>query len=349
MKVLKAAFVGLGGVAEMHAAGYEDIEEIELVAGADISGERREFFEKRFGLRTYSDYKKMFEMEKPDIVCVLLPAKYHAMAVCDAANAGINVLCEKPLADTIENAERMIKVCEDAGVKLFYGASYRYLPACLKAKEIIDSGKIGEIMFMSEQIIGGNGYDNFCGLGEHHYAAGKPGGGGMGLVDHGIHLVDLFRWFTGKEIIDVYGRGNISGELPVTEHITMTFENGAIGQLTYNEATFYSDMPWEGIFSKGTEYSVTGEILQKGTYHEHPINIRIHGKYGALRVFPYSNRLFITNEKCTSEIYLNSDNPSPGHFGMQIKEFAHNIINDVKPSTTGMDGLTALKIIYDLY
>ena len=73
----------------------------------------------------------------------------------------------------------------------------------------------------------------------------------MGLVDHGVHMIDLFPWLTDSEIVSVMGRGNVSGETPATEFVYMTLANGAVGQLLYNDCTFDTDLPVEGIFSHG--------------------------------------------------------------------------------------------------
>ena len=99
------------------------------------------------------------------------------------------------------------------------------------------------------------------------------------VTDHGIHLVDVFRWLTGSEVEWVFGRGVRSGQPPTTEFLTMIFKNGTIGQLTYNEATYPSDMPYEGIFSWGP-YDGGGVSKWEPT----PGNFRIHGTKGALRI-----------------------------------------------------------------
>ena len=80
----------------------------------------------------------------------------------------------------------------------------------------------------------------------------------MGLVDHGIHMIDTFPWLMDTEICTVRGRGNISGETPTTETMHMDFANGAVGRLVYNDLTFSTDLPSDGLFSRGAAWSLAG-------------------------------------------------------------------------------------------
>ena len=203
------------------------------------------------GFRGYSDYRDMLESESLDIVCVLVPVNLHREVTVACAEAGVHVFCEKPIAITLADAQQMVSVCGQRGVKFFYGASYRFLPAVRKARELIAAGAIGDVLLLTESILGGSGPDGFLPMGTIHYPQGGPGGSGLGLVDHGVHMIDLFPWLAGSEIVSISGRGNISGETPSTEHVNMILSNGATGQLLYNDGTFDTDLPAEGIFSHG--------------------------------------------------------------------------------------------------
>lgn len=349
MKKLRLGIIGLGSVSELHVKAYKTVDEIELVCGADINEKRLEFFAENYQLKTYTDYMEMLDKENLDIVCILVPAKLHMKIVRDIAKCKVNILCEKPLTGTLDEAEEMKMICEQEKVRLFYGASYRFLPACIEAKKLIEKNAVGDIMFMSEQVLGGTGYENYRDLGNSHYGIGQPGGGGLGLVDHGIHFVDLFKWYTKEEIDTVYGRGNYSGHAPVTEHLTMTFKNGAVAQLIYNEATFPTNMPSEGIFSEGVGYDYDGSELLPGTWHPFSVNISIYGKEGSLRIFPYANKLYVNNKQGMQEIKLISGQPSPAQFALQMKTFAEDIQQNREASVSIDDGYWALKTILAAY
>jgi len=344
MRRLRVGLIGLGGVAGPHLEGYRQVDRIEVIAAAEVVETRLHQMTGKWSLEGYLDYEEMLEKENLDIVCVLTPARTHREITERVAAAGVHVLCEKPMALSLEDARAMISTCERADVKLCYGASYRFLPACRKAKDIIDKGVLGKVTLLMETCIGGQGAKHYRDLGEHHYPLEGPGGGGMGLVDHGIHLVDLFRWYTGSKIQFVTGQGNYSGKPPATEYLTMLFESGAVGQLIYNEATFTSGMPAEGGFSWGWSWDISGNLRPGGSWDPDPGSIRIHGEKGSLRVFHYANRLFLSNDENCQEISL-PHRPMPGNFALQMESFADRIQRGEGAEVTGAEGLAALKVV----
>ncbi len=348
MKKLRVGLVGLGGVAEAHLEGYRQVETIEVVAGSEIQPERLEKMVRKWGLRGYADYEEMLAKEKLDIACVLTPARSHREVAQKVAQSGVHVLCEKPLAVSLEDGRALVDSCRTAGVKLAYGATWRFLPACRKARELIGAGRLGKVMLLMEAYSGGNGYDNFRDAGPAHYPAGGPGGGGMGLVDHGIHLIDMFMWLTGSPVDAVVGRGNYSGRPPATEYLTMILRNGAVGQLVYNEATIPCEMPYEGIFSWGGSWDINYNMTLGGGWDSQPQNFRVYGTTGALRVFHYANKMFLFDKDKREQVRV-LDRPMPGNFAMQMESFAAAIVEDRSPEATGEDGLRALEVALAAY
>jgi len=348
MSKLRVGLIGLGAVSEVHLAGYKNAEHIEIVAAAEIRPGRLEHMTKEWGFAGYAVYEEMLEKENLDIACILTPASTHREVTEKVAEHGVHILCEKPMTLTLEDAQAMIDKCRKQDVKLQYGSSYRFLCACQKAKEWIDAGRLGDIMLLTEIQVGGQGPEEFHDLGPHHYPPGGPGGGGMGMVDHGIHLVDIFRWFTGSEVRAVIGKGNISGETPDTEFLTMFFDGGAVGHLFYNEASFPSEMPYEGIFGWGAGWDSCGRLIPGGKWNSIPGNIRVYGTRGALRIYHYPNKLFFFGKDEMTQIPV-EDRPMPGNFAMQLESLAQCIIDDKEPEVTGTDGLKALQIILAAY
>jgi predicted dehydrogenase len=348
MKKLKIGLIGLGNVSEVHLEAYKQVKQIEVVAGAEIKKNRLDQMVDKWKFKGYLNYNDMLEKEDLDIACVLVPARLHREITESIAKSSIHVFCEKPLAIKLEDANAMINICKSERVKLCYGASYRWLPACMKAKTLISEGMLGKIQLLMETSIGGGGLESFKDAGEHHYPRGGPGGGMMGLVDHGIHLIDTFIWLINSKVEYVIGRGNISGQAPQTEFLTMIFEDNTVGQLVYNEATFSSDLPYEGIFSWGGSWDVEGNLSLEGRWEAHPGNIRIHGEKGALRVFYYANKLFLLSDNKKQPINV-IDRPMPDNFAMQMESFANSVINDEDPEVSGIDGLTALKVLHAAY
>jgi predicted dehydrogenase len=350
--MLRVGAIGLGNVAIAHLNAYRALRSIEVVAGADPRQDRLEQVATAYRFRPYSDYEEMLTREQLDIVCVFTPARTHPAVTEAAARQGAHVLCEKPMAVNLADAAAMMSACENGGVKFFYGASYRFLPALAKARELIQAGAIGDVQLLTESQIGGSGPHHYEDMGPHHYDVGGPGGSGSGLVDHGIHLVDTFSWLINSDITSVFGRGAFSGGNPISEFLLMNFENGASGQLLYNSSTFSSDLPSEGIFGWSSEWKVWDlaekQSLSNGVWVEHPGNIRVHGTGGALRVFHYANHLFLVTKGRLEQIRI-ADHPMPGHFGLQMESFVESIRDGREPATTGRDGWKALRAVLGAY
>ena len=347
-KKISLGLIGLGGVAQANFAGYECIDTFNIISVCDVRDEAADEVARRYDANAYTDYRELLKAGNIDLVLVLTPVSSHREIVEAAANTGFHVFCEKPLAVTLADAQAMVAACRQANVKLFYGSSYRYLPAVKKAKQLIDAGAIGDIQLMTEQVIGGRGIDNYYELPAIHYPHGGPGGGGMSIMDHGIHLIDVFSWFTEADIIKVQGKGLISGEGPGSEYMVMTFANGAIAHLIYNVATYTSVLPNEGMYSGGQGYFTDGSIAKVGVWHEEPGSISIYGTHGTLRIFHYTNALYINTGQGPHCVEL-TGRPAFGHFATQLEDCASAIFNDRPPSIGGEDGIRALAAALAVY
>ncbi|MFO1467068.1 MAG: Gfo/Idh/MocA family oxidoreductase [Steroidobacteraceae bacterium] len=337
---MRVALIGLGGVGKLHLDAYRAANGIDIVAAAEIDDARREALLAPFGVPGFSDHRRMLKECKPDIACVLTPACTHEQIVLDCATAGVHVLCEKPMALTLESARRIKAACEAAGVQFCYGASYRYLPAVAAARTMIDQGAIGRIQLLREELLGGQGEERWQPLPPHHYPAGGPGGSGLGLMDHGIHLIDVFRWFTGQEIIRSLGRGVFSGGPPVPEYLQMDFSAGALGLLLYNDASFPASLPTAGMFAEGAGWDCTG-FVPAGGWSASPGSIEVYGTTGSLRIFHYANVLIHFSAAGARRIPL-SGRASTAHFATQIESFAAALRLGTPPPVSADDGIHAL-------
>ena len=349
MKKIRVGIIGAGGgVAAIHFQAYKKLECIEVVAGAELNNEALLSVTKKWGVEGYTDFVEMLQKEQLDIVCICVPARYHREVAEKAANYNVHILIEKPIATTLEDGQAIIDKCKQHNVKLYYGASYRSLTANIKAREMIQSGMLGEISMAMETVIGGEGIDSYKECGPHHYVPGTPGGCGMGIVDHGIHLIDIFSWFLDTEVDSVFGRGNISGESPASEHLTVTYRNGAVAHLIANTISFSAQLPSEGIFRWGGSWDPEGNLSLEPGWDENPASYQIYGSKGALRVFPYAEQLVYFTKDTVMPIRLEQC-PMPGNFALQMQSFVDAILNDEEPAVTGEDGMGALQIILAAY
>ncbi|MBL8266033.1 MAG: Gfo/Idh/MocA family oxidoreductase, partial [Steroidobacter sp.] len=282
-------------MADSHLAAYRDLPEIEIVAVVDPRADRVRQVSESIGAPGFSDCFEMLKKVRPRIACVLSTVASHRSLTEMLAAAGVHILCEKPIANRVEDAVAMKQVCERHGVQFMYGSSYRYLPAVIQARELIASGVIGKVRLIEERGVVGAGADKFAPMSAAHYPEGTPGGGGFGLFDHGVHLLDVFPWLLGSPIKRVLGRGNYTGRAMEPEFALLEHECGALGMLTYDESTVSSDLPWEGLFSHGHGWvHGQGFVGAVGAWTPGASFLRVHGTRGALRIFHYANRLFLS-------------------------------------------------------
>lgn len=179
---LTVAFIGTGKKAEKaslsgyamaytHAQGYESIDGVEMVAACDLVDENVQAFADRWGIdETFEDYNEMLAEVKPDIVSICTWPHLHEQMTVDCARAGVGLIyCEKPMAETIGGARRMIEVCDEEGAMLCFNHQRRYGAPFRMAKEILTSGQIGDLVRMEW--------------------------GGANIYDYGSHSFDMAQYF----------------------------------------------------------------------------------------------------------------------------------------------------------
>ncbi|OYY70057.1 Gfo/Idh/MocA family protein [Sphingomonas sp. 28-63-12] len=344
-RAIRLGLIGLGGVGALHFAAYQQSLRVNVVAAADVDRSRAALLA---GTPTafHDDYRSLLARDDLDAVCILTPAATHETIAIDCAASGRPMLCEKPLAVDLDAVDRMIAACSAAKVMLFYGASYRYLPAIMTARAMIAAGAIGDVLVMREQVIGGAGLAQYRELGPLHYPPGGPGGSGLGLMDHGIHLIDVFGWMCGAPVIASSGAGNIAGALPRPEWLSMTFANGALGLLTYHEGSFGTELPAEGLFTNGAGWDANG-FVAAGDWSATPGVIHVHGTTGALRIAHYANQLIHFDAEGPHQIAL-TGRPSPLHFATQIDAFADALMGKGGEISASV-GRRALRIALTAY
>jgi len=153
--------IGLGNVAEPHLDAYAMLDCVQVVGVTDprLSGAGRS--PSATASPALQAAKRCWQSAVPDIVCILTPASTHRLLTAQCAATGVHVLCEKPIAVTLEDARAMADVCQAAKVQFFYGSSYRYLPAVQESKRLIDAGAIGAVRTIVEQVLMGEGAEAY--------------------------------------------------------------------------------------------------------------------------------------------------------------------------------------------
>jgi len=196
--------IGCGDIANLNVLGYLCSTDTELVAVCDTDmariGEKLE----RWGLRTtnvYTDFKEMIDREELDIVEILTPHHLHYPMTEYCANAGVpGISVQKPLAHTITDCEKIIQVCNKKNVTLKLYENFRFYPPFLKAKELLDSGIIGELLnFRINTIAPGGPAMNVDLKSLAWRRKFETCGGGPWIYDDGIHKFSIALWLMNEE------------------------------------------------------------------------------------------------------------------------------------------------------
>ena len=167
----RVGVIGCGGISRAHANGHRAAG-LPIVAAADISQEQVKKFATEYDVeKLYTDYREMLEQEDLDVVSICTWPPLHCEMTVAAAEAGVKgILCEKPMAVNLVEADKMIEACDKSGTKLAIGHQRRFEAQYVKTKELIDSGAIGDLI----QVHGCCGGD---------------------LLSDGTHNVDLLRFY----------------------------------------------------------------------------------------------------------------------------------------------------------
>ena len=324
MAKLRVGIVGCGSITKYrHAPEYAHNEDAEIVAFCDINLVRATLMAEEYGGKVYTDYLDMFEKEELDLVSVCTPNLYHAPISIAAARAGFHVLCEKPMAASEAEALRMITAAKESNVVLMIGHNQRFMPAHLKAKEILQSGDLGRVLTF-RTAFGHPGPESWSADGKESWFFQKEIAivGAMG--DLGIHKADLIRWLLEDEVVEISAFVETlhkeNTKVDDNAICIMRMSQGAIGTLTAswtyykgedNTTLLYCE---DGVIKIGTD-PVDQVIVEKtdGTVQRYNV--------GAM-----------------------TTNTGQTHSGV-IDSFIHSILTKTPPAITGEEGMKSLKVI----
>ena len=203
---LGVGLIGAGFVSEVHAEAYLEDERVKLLAVCDTNCQIAEKFARKYNIEKFlADYDVLLEDKNIKVIDICLPHYLHREVTIKALRAGKDVILEKPISMTVEEADEMIEVARKERKRFLVALNQRFLPCHQKAKELIDSGSLGNIFLGIGIIIG----DEMARMNiEETWKGSWDEAGGGALADTGTHLVDLFLWWFGepKKIMCHYKR-----------------------------------------------------------------------------------------------------------------------------------------------
>ncbi|GJQ62979.1 MAG: oxidoreductase [Melioribacteraceae bacterium] len=330
-KLHKFGIIGCGHIAQRHAEHIRNNGQLQAVC--DINYERAKALGEKYGIKYYTNYDQMLNEEKDiEIIAVCTPNGLHAEHSIKAMRAGKHVLCEKPMAISVIDAENMIYESEKTNRRLFIVKQNRYNPPIVRMKEIINDGVLGKILNVQ--------LNCFWNRNENYY--NKSDWKGKKDLDGGIlftqfsHFIDIMYWLIG-DVKKAYGLKNNFIHQNVVEFedsgaAIFEFYNGAIGSINFTINSWGSNM--EG------SITIFGE---KGT-------VKVGGQY--LNVFDYQSIDGYKIEGIEEGKKANDYGFYQGSMSNHDKVY-ENLINTLDNNeviaTNGIEGMKVVQIIEKIY
>lgn len=338
---LKVAIIGTGAIFRNHLEAYRALDSVEIVAVCDVNAELAARTAQEHGIpQSFSSVTELLASVQLDVVSVCTPHPTHEAVVSEVAKAGVHVLCEKPLAISVESSQRMVDVCHEHGVKLGVLFQRRFWPAALRIKELVEDGTIGQAIL---------GHVSVMLHRDTSYYSATPwrgswetDGGGV-LMTQGIHYIDLLLWMMG-DVTEVHGNINtfVHGEHMETEDsatATLKFASGAMATIQASTAV----TPGLGIQIRVT--GTTGASVQLTEFPE--------GTEGRIDLLGVGSQL---ETEPTWPVDADPNTPLseinsaliPFH-KLQVADFVHAVLTNTDPAVTGEEATKALRVLLAIY
>ena len=225
---VRLGIVGVGGMGSGHCSSCEKVEEVELAAVADIDGDRAKEIGEQYGVPYFTSHEDLLKENLVDAVLIATPHYFHPPIAVDAFQAGVHVLSEKPIGVRVGDAEQMAKAAKKAGKVFGVMFQRRTEPAIRKARELVESGELGEIrrtLLVSPEFRS-QAYYNSGG-----WRATWAGEGGGPMMNQAPHIMDIFVLLGGMPSRVTGKTATLMHEIEVEDHAEAVLEypNGACG------------------------------------------------------------------------------------------------------------------------
>jgi predicted dehydrogenase len=318
--------IGILSFAHHHAEGYiqnlKRLPGVEVIGIADQDVKRAGKYSASFDVPLFHSYEDLL-LAKPDGVIITSENNHHRDLVEMAASHKIHVLCEKPIATTLEDGKTIMDVCGKAGVVLMTAFPMRFSPPVMEVKNKLDAGDFGKVFCF-----------NSTNQGElpkkyRDWFVDKKLAGGGAIMDHTVHMADILRWYLQSEAIEVYACAN---QIFYKNDVPADIETGGMISITFANGVFATiDCSWCRPVNWPTWGGLTFEMVTER---------------GAVIVDAFKQNLNVFRKDMPQPIW--SFWGSDPNFGM-VSEFVAAIRQNRAPSVTGLDGYRAIEIALAAY
>ena len=330
MSVIRFGIVGCGRIVSKHLEAISEIESAQLVAVCDIDEKKAKSVGEKYGVPYYNSYDDMISKNEIDVVTVLTPSGLHAEHVIDIVKKfKKNIICEKPMALKLSDADEMIRICDENGVKLFVVKQNRYNLPVQKLKEVLDAGRFGKLVMGTVRVRWARHqeyYDSADWRGTWQFDGGA-------LTNQASHHIDLLEWMMGQpvEVSAMTSTRLVDIETEDTGVVLIKFESGALGVVEATTAARPTNI--EGSIS----------ILGEGGTVE----------IGGMAVNELKIWKFTEEDPEDKDIVRDfSENP-PNVYGFGHKRYIENVIDSLntgkKALVDGLEGRKSLELINAIY
>lgn len=225
-EVIRFGLVGAGGIAQAYVQAFKDLKIARLVGVADVNVEAARKLASQIGCRHYVSYEALASEWPLDAVIICTPPSTHPEIALYFCQRKVHVLCEKPLSIDVSSAELMLDTAQRHGVKLTMASKFRYVEDVVRAKSIVHSGILGEILLVE------NAFTSRIDMSKRWNSQREISGGGV-LIDNGTHSIDIMRYFLGPldEVQVIEGARAHNLEVEDTAQMFVRSASGVLGRI----------------------------------------------------------------------------------------------------------------------
>ncbi|WRS27417.1 Gfo/Idh/MocA family oxidoreductase [Oscillospiraceae bacterium MB08-C2-2] len=331
--MLKIGIIGCGKITEVrHAPEYHENPACSLTAYYDADPARSQTMAALYGGKACSSVEELLA-ENLDAVSVCVANKDHAAVSIAALEAGFHVLCEKPMASTLEECLAMNAAAQKAGKLLMIGHNQRYARAHVKARELIARGEIGEILSFATTF-GHSGPEGWTGL-RNSWFFDKSRASFGSMADLGVHKTDLLHYLCGQRIVEVTA---------TLQTLHKTFPDGSPITVDDNAVCLYK-----------MENGAVGTMRVSWTFYgEEDNSTRIYGTGGCIRLYDHPRYALIVEKPQGENTYYELDKMTSNEeqtTGRRtstgvIDAFVDSIQNGTPTVASGEEALKAMRVIF---
>ncbi len=331
-KKLKVAIIGYGYMGKIRKKILEENPHLKLVGICD-TGKNSILSDPTVKCKTYDSYTKLLKSDV-DVIFVCTPNSFSPDIVINSLKEEKHVFCEKPPGRNLNDIKRMIEEeKKHPSLKLMFGFNHRYHPGILEAKTIVEGGRFGKILFLNGTY-GKSGGRNYL----QSWRNQKEISGGGILLDQGIHMLDLFRYFCGdfKEIKGFLSKMFWNADVEDNAFVYLRNSDGQVATL-HSSATLWKHTFKLEIFLEEAYMIITGLLSKTGSYGRETLTI---GRR------QFEDESFALGNPREEVIYFDQDLS----WSMEVEKFTEYILQDKKvDSSSSHDALKVMEIIDRIY